>query len=65
MRDEWVTYSEKSPPRADRYLVADSIVDAPYIAYFTKRNGFTDDTYGPLDQYVTHWQELPPMPGKY
>jgi hypothetical protein len=60
----WVNYSEKRPPCAGLYLVADRAGDLPYIAYYTKANGFTendDDGYS-LDQWITHWVPLPSMP---
>jgi hypothetical protein len=59
MKDEWIVYHDKSPPRADNYLVADSYYGQPYIAHFTKRDGFTDDEGESLDAYITHWQEVP------
>jgi hypothetical protein len=59
---EWVKYADRKPPGANIYLVADRTAGAPYIAWYTKREGFVDGDEDTLDPWITHWMELPPMP---
>jgi hypothetical protein len=60
---KWNPASVK-PSGAGLFLVADSMADGPYVAYYRKRQGWTEqgDDEESLNEWVTHWMELPPMP---
>ena len=58
----WHPVDERKPVKAGRYLVADMMVDEPYVAAYTKRRGFLDEDDVTLNPWVTHWMELPKHP---